>query len=81
MGAGSPSFATRPCVHGGRVTLIQSPRTVRLSKPVLGVASSVHETELRMTGSTFDTWLRRPSESPADAALRDKLNRLLSDPN
>ena len=34
-------------------------------------------TEHRLTGQTFDAWLRRPGRSPADVALKTRLRELL----
>lgn len=43
------------------------------------VASREPGTEHRLTRNTFDAWLRRPGGSPADVALKTKLQRLLGE--
>jgi hypothetical protein len=35
-------------------------------------------TEHRLTRNTFDAWLRRPGGSPADVALKTRLNEILT---
>jgi len=36
-------------------------------------------TQHRLTRNSFDAWLRRPGGSPADVALKTKLQRLLGE--
>lgn len=43
------------------------------------VESREPSTEHRLTRNTFDSWLRRPGGSPADVALKTRLNGLLGE--